>query len=78
MCIKMATKFKISGYAGLNKVAMTKAFKEDSGLNLKESKIMTDNLLENGVLEFEVDDNKKAEKLFISLKSANANVSKSK
>ena len=71
----MSTKFKINGYNGLNKVAMTKAFREYSGKGLKGSKRMTDSLLQRGVLEFEIKDKEEAEKLLEKLKSANANVS---
>ena len=71
----MSTKFKINGYNGLNKVAMTKAFREYSGKGLEGSKRMTDSLLQSGVLEFEIKDKEEAEKLLEKLKSANANVS---
>ena len=76
LCVlRMSTKFKINGYNGLNKVAMTKAFREYSGKGLEDSKRMTDSLLQSGVLEFEIKDKEEAEKLLEKLKSANANVS---
>lgn len=71
----MSTKFKVTGYEGLNKVAMTKPFREHMGLNLKSSKDMTDKLLTDGLLEFEVEDPKKAKDLLHKLRKANANVS---
>jgi len=56
---------------------MTKAFREHSGLDLTESKRMTDSLLSNGILEFEIEDPEKAEELVNKLIKANANVSTS-
>jgi hypothetical protein len=71
----LSTKFKISGYENLNKVAMTKAFREYSGLDFEGSKRMTDNLLKDGVLEFEIEDSEKAKELVNKLIQANANIS---
>ena len=71
----MSTKFQISGYENLNKVAMTKAFREYSGLDLEGSKRMTDDLLQNGVLEFQIEDSTKARELANKLRKANANIS---
>lgn len=73
----MSTKFKILGYEDLNKVAMTKAFREYSGLDLEGSKRMTDSLLKDGILEFEIEGSETAEKLMNKLLKSNANVSSS-
>ena len=79
LCVfSMSTKLKIDGYEKLNKVATTKAFREFSGEDLEGAKRMTDSLLKNGTLEFEIEDNEKAEKLLQKLRAANANVSSSK
>ena len=74
----MSTKFKIDGYDELNKVATTKAFREFSGKGLEDSKRMTDSLLKNGTLEFEIEDKEKAKNLLEKLRAANANVSTTK
>ncbi len=71
----MSIKFRIDGFSELNKVATTKAFREFSGKGLSGSKQMTDSLLENGILEFEIEDEDKAKKLLHKLMKANANVS---
>ena len=73
----MSIKFEISSYENLNKVAMTKAFREYSGLDFRGSKIMTDDLLKNGLLEFEIKDHESAKELLKLLNEANANVSTS-
>ena len=71
----MTTKFRILGYEALNKVAMTKAFREHLGFDIEDSKRMTDRLLKDGILEFEVRDSDDADELLKKLKVSNANVS---
>jgi len=67
-------KIKINGYIGLNKVAMTKAIKTHTNLNLNESKKYTDTLLEKGNVTIEINSKESALQLISSLREANANV----
>jgi len=68
------SRIQILGFDNLNKVAMTKSIQTYLSLNLAESKAITDQLLENGKVELEVDCNSKIKSLVQSLKLANANV----
>lgn len=67
-------RIRIEGCSGLNKVAMTKAIRDNSSLKLKPAMAYTDKLLEQGFLEFEIDDSWDKESLLMSLELANANV----
>ncbi len=67
-------KIQIQGYECLNKVAMTKAINLYTSLNLKESKSITDSLLESGFVEFDVDSSWDSKKLIEAFKSAHINL----
>jgi len=67
-------KIRIQGYECLNKVVMTKAICENSSLNLKESKSITNQLLEDGSIEFDINPSWQLNSLIAGLKSANANL----
>ena len=54
----LSTKFKITDYEDLNKVAMTKVFRGYSDIGFEGSMRMTASLLSNGTLEFEIEDQK--------------------
>ena len=66
-------KIIIKGYIGLNKVAMTKAIKKHTNLNLNESKKYTDTLLEKGNVTIEINSKESALQLITELREANAN-----
>ena len=67
-------KIIIEGWEGLNKVSMDRAIRDNSPLSLKESKALTDRLLDVGFVEFETDNKWQTAELLSALKDSNANV----
>ncbi len=66
-------KVKITGVDGLNKVRMSKAIREHTGRNLRESKSITDELMNEQSVVFEVLIEENAQSLMDALEDAGAN-----
>ena len=55
---------KVIGYRwGLEKVSMTKTYRDQVGLNLKQAKSLTDDLLEGKAIVLNIEDEEEAEAL---------------
>ncbi|WP_440904801.1 hypothetical protein ACMZOO_00825 [Catenovulum sp. SX2] len=65
---------KITGYENLKKVSMDKAFNSNTQIGLKASKSITDELLKNGTVTFDLKNATNITGLLQALKAANANV----
>ena len=72
---KLIPKIVIEGFENVNKVAMSKAINLNTPLNLRELKVITDNLLANGIVEISIDTSCNVLGLLSALNMANANVS---
>ncbi|MCF7519260.1 MULTISPECIES: hypothetical protein [Pseudoalteromonas] len=67
-------KIRITGFENLKKISMDRAFNLNTSLDLKASKLITDELLKNGVVEFDLCNANNVIGLLSDLKLANATI----
>jgi hypothetical protein len=65
-------RIRIEGHEELKKVSMDRAIRDHSSLGLKAAMEITDKLLAENVVEFEIDDSSCKTKLLKALEEANA------
>jgi len=68
------SKIRITGFENLKKISMDRAFNLNTSLDLKASKLITDELLKNGVVEFDLCNANNVIGLLSDLKLANATI----
>tara|TARA_B100002049_G_scaffold233794_1_gene215069 strand:+ start:2881 stop:3102 length:222 start_codon:yes stop_codon:yes gene_type:complete len=68
------SKIRITGFENLKKISMDRAFNLNTPLDLKASKLITDELLKNGVVEFDLCNANNVIGLLSDLKLANATI----
>ena len=68
------SKIRITGFENLKKISMDRAFNFNTPLDLKASKLITDELLKNGVVEFDLCNANNVIGLLSDLKLANATI----
>ena len=67
-------KIRITGFENLKKISMDRAFNLNTSLDLKASKLITDELLKDGVVEFDLCNANNVIGLLSDLKLANATI----
>ena len=68
------SKIRITGFENLKKISMDRAFNLNTSLDLKASKLITDELLKDGVVEFDLCNANNVIGLLSDLKLANATI----
>ena len=68
------SKIRITGFENLKKISMDRALNLNTSLDLKASKLITDELLKNGVVEFDLCNANNVIGLLSDLKLANATI----